>query len=1080
MAHPTRPPARHSPNPCLALAFRPPPAPAPAPPQSPTTPAARRPDTPQRAAQQDTPFATSVDGSRNSARSQCKQDTRYTQILHANEATSRTKRIAEPDSSDKLKTPRLTGGTYSKPDARVKLIPAEDITYVQHRKPYGRTVGSAGLQKKHCRRSVTPPPNSRKVSVLGPTSLTQSPRSPGIASLKNPASPSCKSSQPLSTNLYTDATPRNLDRMDSTKALAQSSSSSILHSQGQCNKKLSASLPKGAMINPLSPSLKQSRAPNPSEDPLCTKAEPSSKSLCAPESGKLCSTNINLTTMTTAPGLQAPIVEPLLSPTSVLSERPTETCPDTRTAAPVAQEPSVKPVFQSPIPLHNESSMECNNIPPINSPQSIASAEHGALLQESNSGASINCITSSVFCHNVAIRETGAPVILHTKLHKKHYQPETSWKVSFHVTAQLIHTCDGLEAHLPFHINVRVYEASRHMPEILNLEAVPLYQLWPKKFKIVPPDGEDIGLLFVSSHQRPHSAFNHLLEKVASHTGLLTKIGDTELAIFSSKLLSPDYQKKNGQLYFWGIFGKRLRKNRRKPNRHVKKVMISNPSQPNEDTCNKYEKVSLNMDVAKGKETGNTESDIGMTLDTRGNPTDVTGNKEVGRDNYEGIAKVLDLTGGKETDRVNDCIAVLGTPDSNPSSGCSAPAASLLNGCRSLDSANKSLFSFEDSACQPADRSSASSDLMLNIPPGFSIDVPPGFTKAHYIPPGFTEAHRRLPAAISSAGSETFASTTGAEKKPIFLKIEKKSLSYADAPPRLILDAPPGFHTDIPPGFTEAHRRLPAAISSAGSETFASTTGAEKKPLSYADAPPSLILDAPPGFRTDIPPGFTEAHRRLPAAISSAGSETFVSTTGAEKKPLSYADAPPSLILDAPPRFRTDIPPGFTEAHCRLPAAISSAGTETFASTSGTENKPLIRFSPNVLPAIDKATENRILYSLASGASSRGKAGKADEMEFMHNEVKVEQDENSEEREFPKIRRLSDLYPSSSDITEFSQPTHLPDKFQEWTPGKQMHERERGRQESPDPSPADTMTRRPNVNGQIALNNSADQKGMVR
>jgi len=73
---------------------------------------------------QDTPFATSVDGSSNSARSQCKQETRYTQILHANEATSRTKRIVEPDSSDKLKAPRFTGGTYSKPDARVKLIPA--------------------------------------------------------------------------------------------------------------------------------------------------------------------------------------------------------------------------------------------------------------------------------------------------------------------------------------------------------------------------------------------------------------------------------------------------------------------------------------------------------------------------------------------------------------------------------------------------------------------------------------------------------------------------------------------------------------------------------------------------------------------------------------------------------------------------------------------------------------------------------------------------------------------------------------------------------------------------------------------
>jgi hypothetical protein len=40
------------------------------------------------------------------------------------------------------------------------------------------------------------------------------------------------------------------------------------------------------------------------------------------------------------------------------------------------------------------------------------------------------------------------------------------------------------------------------MPEILNLEAVPLSQLWPKKFKIAPPVGGDIGLMFLSRHQR--------------------------------------------------------------------------------------------------------------------------------------------------------------------------------------------------------------------------------------------------------------------------------------------------------------------------------------------------------------------------------------------------------------------------------------------------------------------------------------------------------------------------------------------------------------------------------------------------
>jgi hypothetical protein len=43
-------------------------------------------------------------------------------------------------------------------------------------------------------------------------------------------------------------------------------------------------------------------------------------------------------------------------------------------------------------------------------------------------------------------------------------------------------------------------------------------------------------------YYRPHRSFNHLVDKVSSHIGLLTSIGDAELAIFSSKLLAPDYQ----------------------------------------------------------------------------------------------------------------------------------------------------------------------------------------------------------------------------------------------------------------------------------------------------------------------------------------------------------------------------------------------------------------------------------------------------------------------------------------------------------------------------------------------------------
>ncbi|ONL95014.1 uncharacterized protein [Zea mays] len=877
-------------------------------PALPTTPAARRPGTPRNAAQ-GTVCATCVCGSGNNARCHCKQDarSRHNQTHHGNDGTATAGGIAKPDSQDKLKMARFSGGTYSKPDARVKLIPAEDITYLQRRKPCGRTVGSVGSQKRHCRRSVTPPPSSRRVSLLGSRSLAENPipsvsshdsclphkrletaenRDPcagghisssvtPCTSLKNLASPSCKSSQPLSTNLNTDATPRNLDRMVGiqTQALARSSSSSILHSQGQNSEKVSASLPKEAVTNPASPSPKQIGAQHPSDNPLVTKAGPS-KSVCTHESEKLCSRDINLTaTSTTVPVLQAPVVEPaLLSSTSVFTERPFEVYPDTRTAAPGMQELSVKHVLLTPIPVRHEPSTECLKVPPKHSLHSIASAQHGALSQERNSGASISHGRSSA---------SGALSILHMKLAKKHYQSQACWKGNFHVTGGLIHTCDGLEAHFPLEISVRVYEASNQMPEILNLEAVPISQLWPKKFKMVPPDIEDIGLWFLSSRQRPHWSFDHLLEKVCSHTGLFTKIGDIELAVFSSKLLTPQDQRKDGKLYFWGVFGKHMRKKSCQPNSHIKNVEISNPSQPN----GKSEEVGMKLDMRKGKEKESAKSD-----------------------------EVLDSTGGNDTDRVNGCVAVLEAPDSDPASSCSVPAASSLGGYCHHDSAKNS-SSILDSSCQPADGSSVSPDLMLDIPPGISAHIPPGFTKAH-----------------------------------CQLQMGTAALSFADR-----------------------HR--------------------------------SLI--------SDIPPGFTEVHRGLPPAIPPAG-PACVSTPGTEKKPFVR------FSLNVPRPVGMGAPPGFTPLHA-------------------------VKKEPG-LPDVHETADKHTLHSLAAAAAAVVKPGKGGEMKIADNEVKTEQDENSEERDFPKIRRLSDLYcRPSEDSTEFSQrmPARLPDKFQEQRPEKRLvHPRE--------------------------------------
>jgi hypothetical protein len=130
-----------------------------------------------------------------------------------------------------------------------------------------------------------------------------------------------------------------------------------------------------------------------------------------------------------------------------------------------------------------------------------------------------------------------------------------------------------------------------------------------------------------------------------------------------------------------------MRKKSCQPNSHIKNVEISNPSQPN----GKSEEVGMKLDMRKGKEKESAKSDDVMTLGVNGgNPTDVTGNRETVRGNYEDIAKVLDSTGGKDTDRVNGWVAVLEALDSDPASSCSVPAASSLGGYCHHDSAKNS------------------------------------------------------------------------------------------------------------------------------------------------------------------------------------------------------------------------------------------------------------------------------------------------------------------------------------------------------------------------------------------------------
>uniref|UniRef100_A0A0D9VR65 AIPP2-like SPOC-like domain-containing protein n=1 Tax=Leersia perrieri TaxID=77586 RepID=A0A0D9VR65_9ORYZ len=524
------------------------------------------------------------------------------------------KGFSRPDSSNKYKMHKSSGGTYSKPEARVKIIPVEEITYARSGKLYGKTVGSAGSQKRHCRRSVTPPPSSRKVSLVRSTAVNQKPKppvSPAASCIspnwreraQNVHSPATSSScispnwheavenghSPVggyTTNFFTtqiasfsqrpspvcravlsqpSTAPKNLSRSDSTEAFVKSCSSRALHCRGQSStmpSSPSSGLQKVAEENPTSSSSAHVLAAHSAAVPPGTSAEPSANSFRALGNEKLVAMSYNLhqgTKTAVASAVQKKLnMEPALASTkSALSEKSIEAYPDT-----TSRPSSSANLFDAKCKV---ATLQCEKIIPP-SPQSISTAQcvessdnfeavpsakrHISTEKQTNQESPINCNVSS-----------GTPVILHTKLHKKHYQPEACWKGKFEVAGELTHICDGLEAHFPFEISVQVYEASKLMPETLKLKARPLSRLWPEAFKMKPPDGQDIGLCFISSSQRPNGNSDHLLEKISSRVGLRTKIGATKLLIFSSKLLTQEYQRKCGKFYFWGVFRKLRRSN---------------------------------------------------------------------------------------------------------------------------------------------------------------------------------------------------------------------------------------------------------------------------------------------------------------------------------------------------------------------------------------------------------------------------------------------------------------------------------------------------------------------------------------
>jgi hypothetical protein len=92
----------------------------------------------------------------------------------------------------------------------------------------------------------------------------------------------------------------------------------------------------------------------------------------------------------------------------------------------------------------------------------------------------------------------------------------------------------------------------------------------------------------------------------------------------------------------------------------------------------------------------------------------------------------------------------------------------------------------------------------------------------------------------------------------------------------------------------------------------------------------------------------------------------------------------------------------------------------------------------------------------------------------------VEDDGNSEEREFPKIRGLSELYGTPEKFTEVCRPviSNLADKSEAAEqPEKQRHQAKRGLQEPPEPSHTIKRLKGNGRNGVVPQTNQDQENG---
>nr|XP_027125320.1 uncharacterized protein LOC113741872 isoform X2 [Coffea arabica] len=205
---------------------------------------------------------------------------------------------------------------------------------------------------------------------------------------------------------------------------------------------------------------------------------------------------------------------------------------------------------------------------------------------------------------------------------------------------------NGVQAYPPSRVLRKVYEFSKHMPEILGFELIPRGDLWPNLFQNYCLDRRDIGLYFFPSFiERCESYFSLLEAMEAGDLALRNLMDGVELLIFTSKVLSLDCQEWNGRHFLWGVFH-----SLKKAKRHACQVDGAYEI-PGE--WNSNQDIDMDVDMMAGEEVGRIDVAVPRaSLQLVPLATDIIAASVAASDDME-----IDMVGGEEVGKMDVIIS---------------------------------------------------------------------------------------------------------------------------------------------------------------------------------------------------------------------------------------------------------------------------------------------------------------------------------------------------------------------------------------------------------------------------------------